>query len=225
GDRSGNQNDDEDDDREPWSVDKDGGNHRGGAPSSTRGRWRQLRRYGHPRADALLPLNHDALVRFQSFVDDREALSAGAEAQPALLDLVILANHKDVRPGLIDRDGGFWDHQDLVAALLLDDDANRLAAGENIVGIGEHRADRLTVGSRVNLDIEKIYLPPLAIERAVGQSDTGPQLPGHLGVAGFQHLALRYRKEHLHRVVFNHCREHTRIRTNQIAGRNGSASD
>ena len=68
-------------------------------------------------------------------------------------------------------------------------------------------------------------LPPLAVERAVGQSDTGPHLPGHLGVAGFQHLALRDRKEHLHRVVFDHCREHTGIRTDQIAGRDGGASD
>jgi hypothetical protein len=39
-----------------------------------------LRRDRHSCADALLPLNHDALVRLQPFVDDRETLSAGAEA-------------------------------------------------------------------------------------------------------------------------------------------------
>jgi hypothetical protein len=49
-------------------------------PSSTSGRRRELWRHRHSCADALLPLNDDALVRFYSFVDDHETLAAGADA-------------------------------------------------------------------------------------------------------------------------------------------------
>jgi hypothetical protein len=119
---------------------------------------------------------------------------------------------------LVDGGGGLRDHDDLVTAFLFGDHADRLAAGQNVVGIGEHRPNRLTIGSRIDLDIEKIDAPLLAVERAVGQSDAGAHLPVRVGVASFEHLALRYREEHLHRVIFDDRREHTTIWPDQIAG-------
>src|SRR5438132_2517628 len=134
--------------------------------------WRRclLRRDGHPRPDALLALDHDALARLDPFLDDGEPIAAGAEADPALLHLVVGADDEHVGPGLVDGYGSFRDDHNLVAALLLDDDANRLAAGQNVVRIGEHCPDRLTVGAWIDLDIEKIDASLLAIERAIGQS-------------------------------------------------------
>src|SRR5216684_7834238 len=119
--------------------------------SSTGGRRRQLRRYRDPRPDPLLSLNHDALARLDTLIDDGEPLAVGAEADATLLDDVVVADDKHVGAGLVDSDGRLGDHDDLVAALLLDDDANRLAAGEDVVRIGKHRPDRLTVGARIDL--------------------------------------------------------------------------
>src|SRR5215831_10623891 len=153
----------------------------GFAPCSTGRRGRLLRRYGHPRPDALLPLHHDALARFYAFIDDGQSLALGTETDAALLDFVVLADDKHVGPGLVDGDRGLGDHDDLVAALLFYDDANRLAARENVIRIREHCPNRLTVGSWIDLDVEKIDAPLFAVERAVGQSDSSPHLPGHLG--------------------------------------------
>src|SRR5437870_1059258 len=57
-------------------------------PCLTRRRGCLLRRHRHPRPDALLALDHDALAGLDTFLDDGEPLAAGAETDPALLHLV-----------------------------------------------------------------------------------------------------------------------------------------
>src|SRR5439155_16569790 len=164
-------------------------------------------------------------ARLHAFLEDGEPLADRADPDATLLDLIILTDHEHVGARLIDGDAGIRDYHDLVASLFFDDHANRLAASENVVGIGEHRPDDLAVGSWIDLDIEKIDATLLGVERAVGQSDAGPYLPRHLGVAGFDHLALGHRKEHLHRVVLDDRRKHSAIRPDQIAGRNRRSAD
>ena len=198
-------------------VDEDGGDHVI-RPSSAGRRWRKLRRDGHSRPDALLTLDHDPLARLHALVDDGKTRALSAETDAALLDFIVLADDKDVGAGLVDGDGGLRDHHDLVAALFFDDHANRLAAGENVVGIWEHRPDRLTVGSRIDLDVEKIDATLLAVERAVGQSDAGLHLPGHLGVCEPRASRAASRRKHLHRVILDDRRKHPAVRSDQIAG-------
>src|SRR6185437_13977807 len=113
----------------------------------------------------------------------------------ALLDLVVLADDKHVGAGLVDSDRGLRNDQDLVAALFFDYDADCLAARENVVGIGEDRPDRLTVGPRIDLDVEKIDPSFFAVKGAISQSDTGPHLSRHLRVTGLEHLTLSDREE------------------------------
>ena len=224
-DHAGDRDDDRDDDRQPRAVDEDRGDHRGVRSRQPAGDGASCGATVIPARMRCCPWTTTRSPGFHPLLDDGEPLAVGAEPDAALLDLVVLADDKHVGAGLVDGDGGLRDHHDLVAALLFDDDANRLAAGENVVGIGEHRPDRLTVGSRIDLDIEKIDAALLAVERAVGQSDAGPHLAGHLGVAGFEHLALRHGEEHLHRVVLHHGREHAGIRPDQIARRDRRPPD
>ena len=85
-------------------MDEDGGDHRGVRRFSTGWRRCLLRRYGHARPDALLPLHDDALARLQALLDDGKAVAALPELYPALLDFIVLANDEHVRTGLVDGD-------------------------------------------------------------------------------------------------------------------------
>src|ERR1700730_1211685 len=83
--------------------------------------WRcrsELRRDGHSGADTLLALNAHALAFRDDLLDHEEALAQGAEANPTLLDLVVLRNHEDIGPGLVDGDGRLRDDDHLAAGLL-----------------------------------------------------------------------------------------------------------
>src|SRR6516225_4031004 len=186
-----------------------------------------MRRHCDSRSDTLLALNDDELARPYSVLHDGEPLAVGAEADPAFLDHVVVTDDKHVRASLVYRDRGLGNDSDLVTTLLFYDDAHGLAGGERVVGIGEHRADSLTVRSRIDLHVKKINSSPFAIERAVCQSHSGAHLSirAGLAVARVEQLSLGNREENLHRIFLHDRREHTGVRPDQIAGRNGRSSD
>ena len=78
-------------------------------------------------------MNHDPFARLQPFIDDREPLPAVAETESALFDFVVLADDEDVRPSLVYRDRGLRYDDDFVAALFLDDHAEK--GGDKVVVI------------------------------------------------------------------------------------------
>src|SRR5215467_283973 len=190
--------------------------------------WRrgQLRCYGHPGSNPLLALYDNPISRLYSLINDRKPLALCPEADTPLLDFILLPHDEHIGTGLVDRDRRLRDHHDLVAALLFDDHAHGLSVGQHAVRVGKHRTDDLTIGSRVDLDVEKIDPPALVIERAVSQPHTSPHLAVRARIAPrLEHLALRDGKEHLHRVLLDDCRQHASVRPDEIAGRRGCSSD
>src|SRR5215472_10772326 len=104
---------------------------------STGRRRHRLWGHGHFGPDSLLPLDDDELTGGDPVLDDSQSRAAGPESDPALLDLVVLADDEHAGTGLVDGDGGFGDHDDLVATLLFNYHPYGLAGGEDVVRIGE----------------------------------------------------------------------------------------
>src|SRR5262249_33492252 len=108
-----------------------------------RDRARNLRRDGHPGANALLALNDDVLPLRDALLDDHEAFANRTQTNPSLFDAIVLADDEDVRSGLVDGHRRVRNDNHLVAGFLLDHDANGLALDQGGLRIGEDRAHDL----------------------------------------------------------------------------------
>jgi len=87
----------------------------GFAPCSTGRRGQLLRRYGHPRPDALLPLHHDALAGLQALFDHSKARAVFPELHSALLDFIVSASF--YRPWKVRAQEANQERQTLMALL------------------------------------------------------------------------------------------------------------
>src|SRR3546814_12294695 len=92
----------------------------------------------------------------------------------ALLGLAVAVDDEHVRAGLIDDDCRLRDHQRLLRLCPLDDHADELTGDEQPLRIGQGRAEDHRVGRRIDLDIDEVDRPGLAVDRAVRQAELHP---------------------------------------------------
>ena len=92
-------------------------------------------------------------------------------------------------------------------------DTHELAVDENVVGVGNCRADKHGVGCLIDADIDEINAPLMAVDASIREAD-GHLYAAHVAaaaiaiLAGLQELALADREEDVHRVLTdNGCQD------------------
>src|SRR5258708_6823241 len=97
-----------------------------------RGRNR-ARRHGHALAHALLALDDDLLARLQALADHQQSFAQAAGLDPPQLDHVLVVDHEEIGPRLIEGDGLLRDRYDGLRLAVLEDHADGLAVGQHAV--------------------------------------------------------------------------------------------
>ena len=88
---------------------------------------------------------------------------------PALFDHVLVVDHEDVGARLVERDCGLRDRDHHRRLCVLENHAYRHAVGQDVVLVREHRTDDLSVGLRIDRDIDEVDLALLGIDAVVGK--------------------------------------------------------